>query len=186
MAFTINWKIALVFLLSTPLIVFVLYRVMSRSLPEYTRIQRQQDVISRLAGENLEGARVIRAFSKQDSEIEQFQQAGDTLSDITIRVGKLFGGAQPHHFGYRKPCHCGHRLVRGPVCAGRRHRAGPDHRHGELYDADAAGAHRSGEHHRYPHEGAGQREARKRSAGTGKLYAGAAPKRRGEARCAAH
>ena len=85
MAFTINWKIALVFLLSTPLIVFVLYRVMSRSLPEYTRIQRQQDVISRLAGENLEGARVIRAFSKQDSEIEQFQQAGDTLSDITIR-----------------------------------------------------------------------------------------------------
>ena len=67
MAFTINWKIALVFLLSTPLIVFVLYRVMSRSLPEYTRIQRQQDVISRLAGENLEGARVIRAFSKQDS-----------------------------------------------------------------------------------------------------------------------
>ena len=36
MAFTINWKIALVFLLSTPLIVFVLYRVMSRSLPEYT------------------------------------------------------------------------------------------------------------------------------------------------------
>ena len=47
-------------------------------------------------------------------------------------------------------------------------------------------AHRSGEHHRYPHEGAGQREARKRSAGTGKLYAGAAPKRRGEAWCAAH
>ena len=38
--------------------------------------------------------------------------------------------------------------------------------HGELYDADAAGAHRSGEHHRYPHEGAGQREARKRGAGT--------------------
>lgn len=95
MAFTINWKIALVFLLSTPLIVFVLYRVMSRSLPEYTRIQRQQDVISRLAGENLEGARVIRAFSKQDSEIEQFQQAGDTLSDITIRVGKLSAALNP-------------------------------------------------------------------------------------------
>ena len=95
MAFTINWKIALVFLLSTPLIVFVLYRVMSRSLPEYTRIQRQQDVISRLAGENLEGARVIRAFSKQDSEIEQFQQAGDTLSDITIRVGRLSAALNP-------------------------------------------------------------------------------------------
>ena len=80
---------------ATPLIVFVLYRVMSRSLPEYTRIQRQQDVISRLAGENLEGARVIRAFSKQDSEIEQFQQAGDTLSDITIRVGKLSAALNP-------------------------------------------------------------------------------------------
>ncbi len=41
------------------------------------------------------GARVIRAFSKQDSEIDQFQQAGDTLSDITIRVGKLSAALNP-------------------------------------------------------------------------------------------
>lgn len=95
MSFTINWKIALVFLLSTPLIVLVLYVVMSRSVPFYTRIQRQQDVISRLAGENLEGARVIRAFSKQDDEVQQFRQAGDTLSDITIRVGKLSAALNP-------------------------------------------------------------------------------------------
>ncbi len=89
MAFTINAKIALIFLASTPLIVLVLYLVMSRSLPYYTDIQRGQDAIARLAGENLEGARVIRAFSRQDAEISQFGETGDALSELTIRVGRL-------------------------------------------------------------------------------------------------
>ena len=89
MAFTINPKIALVFLASTPLIILVLYVVMSRSLPCYTDIQRGQDTIARLAGENLEGARVIRAFSRQGDEIAQFEKTGDDLSGLTIRVGKL-------------------------------------------------------------------------------------------------
>lgn len=89
MAFTINAKIALIFLASTPLIVLVLYLVMSRSLPHYTSIQRGQDAIARLAGENLEGARVIRAFSRQDAEIEQFAETGDALAELNIRVGRL-------------------------------------------------------------------------------------------------
>lgn len=89
MAFVINGKIALIFLLSTPLIVLVLYLIMSRSLPYYTEIQRGQDALARLAGENLEGARVIRAFSRQKEEIDQFGQTGNALSDLTIRVGKL-------------------------------------------------------------------------------------------------
>lgn len=89
MAFVLNWKIALVFLAATPLIVLVLYLVMSRSLPYYTGIQRGQDTLARLAGENLEGARVIRAFSRQSDEIGQFGQTGDSLSALTIRVGRL-------------------------------------------------------------------------------------------------
>lgn len=89
MAFAINPKIALIFLAATPLIVFVLYAVMSRSLPLYTEIQRGQDTIARLAGENLEGARVIRAFSRQQDEIAQFEETGGALCSLTIRAGRL-------------------------------------------------------------------------------------------------
>lgn len=89
MAFAINPKIAMIFLAATPLIVLVLYAVMSRSLPCYTDIQRGQDTIARLAGENLEGARVIRAFSRQNDEIAQFEKTGGALSELTIRVGRL-------------------------------------------------------------------------------------------------
>lgn len=89
MAFTINAEIATIFLISTPLIILVLYLVTKKSLPQYTEIQKGQDAIARLAGENLEGARVIRAFSKQEDEIRDFRKAGDDLSAMTVRVGRL-------------------------------------------------------------------------------------------------
>jgi ATP-binding cassette subfamily B protein len=89
MALFINWKIGLVFLLVTPLIALVLYAIMSRSLPFYSRIQAGQDTISRLAGENLAGVRVIRAFDRQISEVESFETAGNDLATLTVRVGKL-------------------------------------------------------------------------------------------------
>ncbi len=95
MAFVINWRIALVFLLSTPLIVLVLYVIMHRSLPFYTRIQNGQDTIARLAGENLEGVRVIRAFSRQDSEVSAFSRAGDDLAALNVRVGKISAALSP-------------------------------------------------------------------------------------------
>ncbi len=95
MAMTINLKIGLIFLVSTPLIVLVLYIIMNRSVPFYGRIQQKQDRISRLAGENLEGVRVIRAFSKQESEIRQFDQTGNELADVTIRVGKISAALNP-------------------------------------------------------------------------------------------
>ena len=68
---------------------------MNRSVPFYGRIQQKQDRISRLAGENLEGVRVIRAFSKQESEIRQFDQTGNELADVTIRVGKISAALNP-------------------------------------------------------------------------------------------
>ena len=84
MAFTINARIALVFLLSTPLIVLVLYGIMRATLPRYSEIQQGQDTLSALAGENLEGARVIRAFSRQASEKQGFSAAGRALSAVTV------------------------------------------------------------------------------------------------------
>ncbi len=89
MAFTIHAKIAAVFLVSTPLIMLVLYLVTKKSLPQYAQIQAGQDTLARLSGENLEGARVIRAFSKQEEEIRSFRRAGDELAARTVRVGRL-------------------------------------------------------------------------------------------------
>lgn len=95
MALLIDWKIGLIFLISTPLIVVVLYVIMSRSVPYYTRIQKGQDRISRLAGENLEGVRVIRAFSRQESEVRTFDAAGDELARLTVYVGKISAALNP-------------------------------------------------------------------------------------------
>ena len=95
MAFTINARIALVFLLSTPLIVLVLYGIMRATLPRYSEIQQGQDTLSALAGENLEGARVIRAFSRQASEKQGFSAAGRALSAVTVAVGRVSGALNP-------------------------------------------------------------------------------------------
>ena len=95
MALSINWRIGLIFLLSTPLIVAVLYVIMNRTVPLYGGIQKGQDRISRLAGENLEGVRVIRAFSKQQAEVDTFGAAGDELAALTVRVGKISAALNP-------------------------------------------------------------------------------------------
>ena len=100
MALLIDWKIGLIFLISTPLIVAVLYVIMSRSVPYYTRIQKGQDRISRLAGENLEGVRVIRAFSRQESEVRTFDAAGDELARLTVYVGKISAALNPITVSY--------------------------------------------------------------------------------------
>ena len=95
MALSINWRIGLIFLVSTPLIVAVLYVIMQRTVPLYGGIQKGQDRISRLAGENLEGVRVIRAFSKQQAEVDTFRAAGDELAALTVRVGKISAALNP-------------------------------------------------------------------------------------------
>lgn len=89
MALTINVKMGLVFVVFAPVILLVLYFIMSRSLPFYTKVQKQQDVIVRRVGESLAGVRVIRAFSRQDSEERQLNEAGDALADTAIRAGRL-------------------------------------------------------------------------------------------------
>ncbi len=95
MAFTIHARAALIFLISTPLITLVLYAVMHRSLPFYARIQQGQDTVARLAGENLEGARVIRAFSRQEDEIAQFEKTGGGLAGLNVQVGRLAAALNP-------------------------------------------------------------------------------------------
>lgn len=95
MAFRINPRIAITFLVFTPMIVAVLYWIMKHTLPDYVHIQNKQDNLGALVGENLKGTRVIRAFSRQNSEKQGFDRANDALSRLTIRVGKISGALNP-------------------------------------------------------------------------------------------
>ncbi|MDU5107674.1 ABC transporter ATP-binding protein [Clostridium sp.] len=89
MAITIDLKLSIIFLLTTPLIALVIYLVMSKSLPLYKVIQGKLDNLSLITRENLEGARVIKAFSKETNEKERFKDATIELTDTSINVGKI-------------------------------------------------------------------------------------------------
>lgn len=89
MALLLDWQLSLVFLVAAPLVALVLYLVMSRSVPYYRTIQKKLDRISLITRENLEGVRVIRAFSKQKEEEKRFDEASDDLAATSVRVGKI-------------------------------------------------------------------------------------------------
>lgn len=89
MAMTINFKMSLIFIVAAFLIGITLYIVMSRSIPIYSAIQKKLDKIGLLSRENLSGSRVIRAFSKQESEKRRVDAATDDLAKAAIRVSRL-------------------------------------------------------------------------------------------------
>ncbi len=89
MSFTISTKLSLVFVLTTFLLSFVIYGMMFVTFPLYKRIQQKVDKVSKSTRENLVGVRVIRAFSKQKSEITAFQQISEELLDTQLLAGKL-------------------------------------------------------------------------------------------------
>lgn len=89
MAMILDFKLSLIFLIATPIIVAILYLVMSKSIPYFRSIQKKLDKISLITRENLEGVRVVRAFSNQNYEEARFDDASDDLSNTAIKVGKL-------------------------------------------------------------------------------------------------
>lgn len=89
MACLIDIKISIVFFVASLLIAVVLYLVMSQSLPFYKKIQKILDRIALLSRENLTGSRVIRAFSKEQDQNNEFADTSSYLEKTTIRVGKL-------------------------------------------------------------------------------------------------
>lgn len=89
MAMLVDIPLSLVFLIATPLIAFVLYIIMSRSVPYFRVMQKKLDRISLVSREGLSGVRVIRAFSQQESEQSRFNTAADDQTETAIRVGKL-------------------------------------------------------------------------------------------------
>lgn len=89
MAFTINVKAALVFVVTIPLLSIVVFGVMIISIPLYRKVQNRLDVVLLHTRENLAGARVIRAFNKERAEKNHFEDANDELVRGQIFVGKI-------------------------------------------------------------------------------------------------
>lgn len=89
MAMSIDLKLSVIFVIIIPLVVLVLYIIMSRSIKYYKVIQKKLDRISLVTREGLSGVRVIRAFSRQDTEQKRFDEANDDYLDISLRVGRL-------------------------------------------------------------------------------------------------
>ncbi|PXV96129.1 ATP-binding cassette subfamily B protein [Lachnotalea glycerini] len=98
MAMVLDLKLSSIFIIVAPIVSVILYYVMSRSIPFYKIRQSKVDKISLVTRENLEGSRVIRAFSKQKHEINRFEAANQEVTDIVIRVGKLSAILNPATF----------------------------------------------------------------------------------------
>lgn len=89
MAFTVNVKAAMVFVVAIPALSVVVFGIMLLSMPLYKKVQRQLDQVTLATRENLTGARVIRAFNRQDDEIRKFDESNAALVKLQVFVGKI-------------------------------------------------------------------------------------------------
>ncbi len=98
MAMTLDFKLAVIFLIAAPIISAIIFFVMKKTVPMYKKIQKNLDHISLLTRENLEGVRVIRAFSRQEEEKQEFDSASRTLSENAVSAGKVSAILNPVTF----------------------------------------------------------------------------------------
>jgi ATP-binding cassette subfamily B protein len=98
MTLLIDWQLSLVFLVIAPILGFVLYAVLTQTIPMYTRNQQKLDVIARHTGESLDGVRVIRAFSRQKQETAQFADECADLEKSMIAAGRISAILNPATF----------------------------------------------------------------------------------------
>ena len=89
MAFTVDVRSALVFVVVIPLLSVVVFGIMLITMPLYKKVQRQLDQVLLATKENLEGVRVIRAFNRQDDEMERFEEENSSLVGMQVFVGKI-------------------------------------------------------------------------------------------------
>ena len=94
----LNWQIGLVFVAIVPLILFVIFFIMRKSSKEYLNIQKKLDRISTKTSDTLEGSKVIRAFNRQDYEINDFDNLTTDYKDNAVKVAKLNGLINPLTF----------------------------------------------------------------------------------------
>lgn len=95
MAFTVDVKAALVFVVAIPLLSIVVFGIMIVSMPLYKKVQAALDKILGRTRENLAGARVIRAFTNEEAEIAEFEQENELLLNTQVFVGKISAAMNP-------------------------------------------------------------------------------------------
>ena len=89
MAFTINFKAALIFVVTIPVLSVIVFSIMRVTGPGYRNIQKRLDRIMGVTRENLTGVRVVRAFGKEQDEIARFEEANSSLNTMQTRIGQI-------------------------------------------------------------------------------------------------
>lgn len=97
-ALAIDLKLGIIFLICTPAIGLVFWFVMARCIPYYKQLQAKLDRIALICREGLSGARVVRAFVREDHERERFARAADEQAHVAIAVGRLSSILNPVTF----------------------------------------------------------------------------------------
>ena len=98
MAFTIDVKAALIFVITIPVLSIVVFGIMKITIPLYKKVQSGLDEVLSITRENLTGIRVVRAFNKQESEIEHFDDRNDSLTNWQQFVGRISALTNPLTF----------------------------------------------------------------------------------------
>ena len=89
MAFTVNAGAALIFVVAIPLLAAVVYGVMRVTTPLYKQVQNKLDRVLNKTRQNLTGVRVIRAFNREESELEDYKAENEQLTRMQLHVGKI-------------------------------------------------------------------------------------------------
>ena len=89
MAFTVNWKAALIFAVAVPLLLVLVFGIMLVNIPMYKKVQAKLDGVLSLTRENLTGVRVIRAFHREEKEIQDFTGRNQELTGIQLFAGRV-------------------------------------------------------------------------------------------------
>lgn len=89
MAFTIDVKAALIFVVTIPVLSVVVFGIIIITIPLFRRVQASLDKVLGVTRENLTGSRVIRAFNKEQEEIADFDESNERLTDVQLFVGKI-------------------------------------------------------------------------------------------------
>lgn len=95
MAFTIDVKCALIFVVAIPLLSVVVFGIILSTIPMYKKVQSKLDQVLGITRENLTGVRVIRAFHQEAKEAERFRENNEALSAMQIFVGKISACMNP-------------------------------------------------------------------------------------------
>ena len=95
MSFTIDVRSAMTFVVTIPLLSIVVFGIMLISIPLFKKVQERLDRVTLLTRESLSGARVIRAFNRQDKEVEEFDRATDDLMGVSLFVGRISAFLNP-------------------------------------------------------------------------------------------